>query len=111
MYFKVDYDRLSDIARASLNKSNELNGLYNDILKILDDVNDNWRSEDSSIYIAQMKSYLRERARENEALFKGAFKLNKIAVLYGAQDDKWEQDLKNSELVRNQLLIEEDKRA
>ena len=111
MYFKADYDRLSDISRASLNKSNELNELYNDILKILDDINYNWRSEDSSVYIAQMKKYLKQQARENEALFQGAFKLNKIAVLYGAQDDKWEQDLKNSELLRNQLLIEEDKRA
>ncbi len=109
MYFKADYNRLSDISRASLNKSNELNDLYNDLLKILDEVGENWISDDSTIYLSRMKNYIKERADENEALFTGAFKMNKIAVLYGAQDDKWEQDLKNSDLYKKHFLIEEEK--
>lgn len=110
MYFKANYDRLSDMSRASLNKSNELNELYTDIMKIFDDINENWISEDSSVYIGQMKKYMKDRVRENDSLFKGAFALNKIAVLYGAQDDKWEEELKRSSLVNNKLLIEEEKR-
>lgn len=110
MYFKVDYDKLSDISRASLNKSNELNELYSDVMKIFDDINDNWISEDSSVYIGQMKKYMKNRVLENDALFKGAFTLNKIAILYGAQDDKWEEELKRSSLVNNKLVIEDGDR-
>ena len=105
MYFKVDYEKLSDISRASLNKSNELNELYTDIMKIFEDINDNWISEDSSVYIGQMKKFMKDRVTENDALFKGAFALNKIAVLYGAQEDKWEEELKRSSLVNNKLVI------
>ena len=108
MYFKADYDKLSEIARASLNKSNELNELYSDIMKIFEDINNNWISEDSSVYIGQMKKYMKKRVLENDVLFEGAFALNKVAVLYGAQDDKWEQDLKRSSLVNNKLVIEEE---
>ena len=112
MYFRADYNRLSDLSRATLNKSNELHDKYLEIIQILEDIDSNWISEDSSIYISNMIKFLNDRVIENEKIANGSYALNKIAILYGAQDDKWEKDLKRSTLVSsNKYFIKEDPKA
>ena len=108
MYFKADYDKLSDISRASLNQCNELNDIFADMIQICKDVEANWVSQDSSIYLDRMKSYLEDAVKENDSLLKGAFCLNKVAILYGAQDDKWEEELLKSSLVDDKFFRKED---
>lgn len=104
MYFKADYDKLSDISRASLNQSNELNDIFADMVKICKEIEENYISEDSSIYMSRMKSYLSDAIKENESLMTGAFSLNKISILYGAQDDKWEEQLMRSNLIKDDFF-------
>lgn len=108
MYFKADYDKLSDISRASLNKCNELVDLYSDILKILTDIEKNWVSNDDSyIYLCKMQDFMKARIDEVEALYSGSFTLNNVSMLYGDQDDKWAREVENSKFVRNTLTTKE----
>lgn len=108
MYFKADYDKLSEISRSALTECNNLNDAIADMIQICRDIEENWISEDSSIYIGRMKTYLYDAALEQDSLLQGAFTLNKIAVKYGAQDDKFESMVKRSNLINDNYF---DKRS
>ncbi len=110
MYFKADYGKMSDLSRASLNKCNELESLYSDVIAILREVQKNWISDDDAyIYVCQMVEFMQKRTRELEGLTKGSYVLNRAAILYGDQDDKWEKMVLKSSLADKLNLIEDGK--
>ena len=109
MYFKADYDKLSEISRTSLTKCNDLNDLYADIVKIIEEVDKCWTDMPSIVYFSEMKDFLTQKSRELNALLAGSFALNKIAMIYGAQDDKWADLIKRSSIVKDTFLNGDDK--
>lgn len=100
MYFCVDYDNLSKTARSLKSKTYELDSLYTDILKMCNEVNENWVSEDSTVYLGRMESFLNDTLDRNEVIHKCANSLNKISYMYNVQDNKWANDLLKSELMK-----------
>lgn len=109
MYFKADYEKLSEISRTSLTKCNDLNDLYADIVKIIEEVDKCWTDMPSIVYFSEMKDFLTQKSRELNALLAGSFTLNKIAMIYGAQDDKWADLIKRSSIVKDTFLNGDDK--
>lgn len=105
MVFKVDYDKVSDVGNALLTKSEELNSLYLEIIDLCKDINENWISEDSSIYLGHMTVYLKNKIRENESLYNTGSSLKKVSSLYSDQDNKWVNDLLKSDLMNKEKEI------
>lgn len=100
MYFKVDSNRVSDVSQFLLQKSDELDGLYNDLLNICNQVEENYQSEDSTIYILKFRNYIKSFVRENEDLRYGGHVLNKTVSLYNNQEDGWAKSIIQDDLYK-----------
>lgn len=98
MYFKIDYDKVSDTGLFLKNKSEELESLYNDVLDICEKIEENYKSEDSAVYLYQFINYIVKFNYENEYLKKGAYVLAKVSSLYSNQEIKWAKSVLNSDL-------------
>ena len=99
MVFRVDYDKVSDVGRSLLTKSEDLRSLYYELIDICLEIDENWKSEDSSIYVGHMAAFIQDKIRENEKLYNTGSVLSKVSSLYGDQDKKWADDLMKSELM------------
>jgi hypothetical protein len=102
MKFCVDYDKLSDIGKFTLEKSETFDGIYNDLIKICNELDTSWRSEDSSVYLGRMSNYISNKIKENEDIVTSGLVLNKISSRYSDQDNKWEKDLIDLESMYNE---------
>ncbi len=103
MVFKVDYDKVSEVGHSFLDNSEKLYSLYGDLIEICKEIDENWKSEDSTIYLSHMVSYLKEKIIENERLVETGKALNKVSSRYSEQDDKWVKDLLNKiELMKKE---------
>ncbi len=100
MYFKIDYDKVSNIGLFLKNKSDELDTLYNDVLDICEKIEENYKSEDSSVYLYRFINYVLLFTEENEYLRKGGYVLAKVSSLYSNQEIKWAKDVMNSDLCK-----------
>lgn len=89
MTFNVDYDKLSELGHYFETKSDELDSLYNDLLGICDKIDENYKSEDSTVYLARFKSNIKNLVQENEDLRLGGQVLNDTSILYGNQELYW----------------------
>ncbi len=99
--FKADDERISDIGYFLKNKSEELDNLYSDLLKICDDIEKDYISEDSPIYMAKYRSYIKQFLLENEDLKDGGNVLNKTSSTYSEQENTWaKQIMENEELLK-----------
>ena len=98
MYFKIDYDKVSDVGFYLKNKSDELDGLYSDILGICDEIENNYKSEDSTVYLSRFRYNVEKLMKENQDLKKGSDVLRKIYSLYSNQEADWAQSILDSEL-------------
>lgn len=104
MVFKVDYDKVSEVGNSLVTKSDELESLYLELIDICKDIDENWRSEDSSVYVGQMISYVKEKENENTYLYNTGSTLKNISSLYGEQNEKWANDLMNSDLIKKEKM-------
>ena len=97
MVFKVDYDKVSEVGQSFQEKSEKLNSLYYDLIDICKEIDENWKSEDSTIYLSHMATFILSKIDENETLFDTGRVLSKVSSRYSDQDDKWIKDLLNNE--------------
>ena len=93
MYFKVDYDKVSEVGNSLVLETEKLNSLYMDIVKICQSINENWHSEDSSIYIYRLIDFLNRKVNENENLNVAGRVLKDISFMYSEQDNRWLKEL------------------
>jgi hypothetical protein len=105
MVFKVDYEKMSEVGHSFLDKSEELNSLYLDVIEICKEIDENWKSEDSTIYLRHMAAFLVTKIKENERLFETGKVLNKVSSRYGDQNDKWANDLLKSDLMKKEKEV------
>ena len=98
MFFKVDYEKVSDIGNSLAVQTEKINTLYHDIVNICKSIDENWRSKDSSIYVYRFVNYIDSKMRENENLNVAGNALKDISSVYSEQDNKW-----LNELVRNSI--------
>lgn len=100
MFFKVDYDKVSETSSILKQKSEELNTLYFEIVDLCKSIDENWQSEDSTVYLAQLLSFLRERIQENEKLNNAGSVLKNVSSRYAEQDAKWEKELIQNDIMK-----------
>ncbi|MBO5376414.1 MAG: hypothetical protein J6A52_06125 [Bacilli bacterium] len=93
MYFKVDYDKVSEVGNSLVLETEKLNSLYMDIVEICQSINENWHSEDSSIYIYRLIDFLNRKVNENENLNVAGRVLKDISFMYSEQDNRWLKEL------------------
>ena len=105
MNFRIDYDKVFEIGQFVKEKSEEINTIYLEMIDLCKQINDNWQSEDSSVYLEHMIQYIKEKMNDNEILDKAGTTLCKVSSLYSEQDNKWMKDLlKNDELRKRRNL-------
>lgn len=93
MFFKVDYDKVSEVGNSLVVETERLNSLYSDLVEICNSINENWHSEDSHIYIRRLINYLNVKSKENENLNVAGHALKDISYIYSEQDNKWLNEL------------------
>ncbi len=98
MYFKIDCNKVSDMGLFLKNKSDQLDSLYNDILNICNEIEENYVSEDSTVYMAKFRKYIKIFLMENDNLRSGAYVLGKTASLYSNQEIEWYKKVLQSDL-------------
>jgi len=89
MYFKIDYEKVSDLGEFLKLKSDELDKLYNDFLDICDRIDDNYKSEDSVVVTDKFRRDLNMYTNENKLLKAGGILLKRTASLYSNQEEQW----------------------
>ena len=100
MRFNVDCEILLEISDKLKSKSDELNNLYQDLLTICDEINENYMSEDSTIYVEKFRNYIKTFINENEDLRNGGDLLNNISLSYSGKENKWKETIEKIENVR-----------
>ena len=98
MYFKIDYNKVSDLGAFLKNKSEELDTLYDDILKLCDEIETNYVSLDSSIYLSKFRGYVNTFIDENVDLKKGGLVLERISNRYNNQEERWAKRVMQDDL-------------
>ena len=98
--FEIDNEKVLDLASFFICLSEEINNLYSDLLQLCDRVEENYISEDSSIFLDKFRNCINRFAYENEALYDGGKTLDKTNALYSQKEDKW---------VKEVTKLEEDK--
>ena len=93
MFFKVDYDKVSEVGNSLVVETEKLNSLYSDIAEICKSINENWYSKDSSIYIYRLLKFINDKAIENENFNVAGRALKDISSVYSEQDNKWLNEL------------------
>ncbi len=105
MNFRIDYDKVYEIGQFVKEKSEEINTIYLEIIDLCKQINDNWQSEDSSVYLEHMIQYVKAKMKDNEILDKSGTTLCKVSTFYNEQDNKWMKDLlKNDELRKRRNI-------
>ncbi len=102
MKFCVDYDKLGELGKYTLDKSETIDGLYNDMIQLCNEIDTSWRSEDSTVYLGNISNYISNKIKENEDITATGLVLNKISSKYSDQDSKWEKDLIDLENMYNE---------
>ncbi len=97
MKFSVDYEKLKDLGVFIVNKSEEIDDIYSEILELCSQIDENWKSEDSSIYVGNMRDFVTVTRQENENLLVSGEVLKKLSSLYSEQDNKWVRDIMKKE--------------
>lgn len=101
MYFKIDYDRVSDIGNSLVTKTQELDALYSDIIEIYCEISKNWKSSDANVYYTDVATFLNEREDELEMINIASSGLRNISSKYSEQDNKF-----LNELIKNEIKEE-----
>ena len=101
MKFCVDYDKLGALGKFTLEKSESIDSIYNDLINICNEIDVNWRSEDSSVYLGNITNYISKKIRENVDIAATGLVLKKVSSKYGDQDTRWEKELISLENMYN----------
>ena len=102
MNFSIDYDKLGDMGKYLIDKSKEIDDLYSELVDICISIDDNWKSEDSSVYLWKMVAFLKEIIKDNDQIVGTGELLNKLSQRYNDADNKWDKDLLREEQEKNE---------
>lgn len=100
MFFKANYSKMQETSNLLISKTQEINKLYLELIDLCKLVDENWQSEDSSIYILQFMNFIKEKMQENEQMLEVGKVLGSVSSLYMEQDTKWATDIINNDIER-----------
>lgn len=103
MVFTIDYEKVSEVGNVGAKKTLDINNLYSDIIDICSEINDNWQSKDSSIYMYHFASFLEKKMKENDDLNTTFKALMDISSVYSEQDNKWLRELINTDVSKGRV--------
>ena len=103
MYFKVDYEKVSEVGHSLATKAEELDSLYFKVIDLCNLINDNWQSEDSTIYLSHFVRFVKDRLNEDSKILEAGNALNRISSRYSEQENKWVDDLIKSDILKGNV--------
>ena len=103
MYFKINCDKVSEVGNSLKYKSEELDTLYNDVLKLCDEIEENYKSEDSTIYLNKFRGYIYYFLSENQNVYLGGKYLSGTSSSHSEQEEKWANSIIEEELNRRNI--------
>lgn len=98
MRFKIDSNKVTELGIFLENKSDELDSLYSDVLKIIDRIDENYRSEDSTVYTSRFEDYTKRIINDNKYLKEGGKVLDRTSLLYDNRENAWAKKVTQTDL-------------
>lgn len=98
MRFKIDSNKVTELGIFLENKSDELDSMYNDVLKIIDRIDENYRSEDSTVYTSRFEDYTKRIINDNKYLKEGGKVLDRTSLLYDNRENAWAKKVTQTDL-------------
>ena len=98
MRFKIDSNKVTELGIFLENKSDELDSMYNDVLKIIDRIDENYRSEDSTVYTSRFEDYTKRIINDNKYLKEGGKVLDRTSLLYDNRENEWAKKVTQTDL-------------
>jgi hypothetical protein len=102
MNFSVDYEKLGEVGKYLIQKGEEIDNLYSELYNICKSIDENWKSEDSSVYVWKIVNYLNQIIKENEQIINTGNLLNKLSDIYNEEDNNWDKELLREEQKENE---------
>lgn len=93
MNLSIDYDKLGDLGSFLATKAEEIDKIYSELIDILVAIDENWKSEDSSVYMYKIVNYVKEIIKDNEQIVGTSELLTNLSNKYSEHDVKWEKDI------------------
>ena len=102
MNFSIDYDKLGEIGSYLSIKGEELDRIYGELLDICASIENNWKSEDSSVYMYKMISFIKKLVDENEQIVGTSELLTRLSNKYNEKDVEWEKNIIREDRNKNE---------
>lgn len=94
MDLKVNYEELKDLSKYVDNKHSEIEKKFKEILKLLDEVEDNWEGNDATVFLAKSKYYVEKEIIDNQRISDVSTILGKVSGKYEGNDIAFDNQMK-----------------
>ena len=94
MELKVNYEELKDLGKYVDTKHDEINKKLEEILKLLDEVEENWEGNDATVFLAKSKYYVEKEIIDNEKVKDVSTVLGKVSGKYEGNDVAFDNQMK-----------------
>ena len=99
MNFRVKYDELGDTGKFISQKNEEINKTFDNIQKLIDNLPNAWKGEDSEIFIKNASSYMKEQKEKNKKVEVLGEIISIVSGNYQNKDKEWEDRMKKERKV------------
>jgi len=104
MNLSVDYEELKELSVYVENKYQELDKKFNEILSLLDEVENNWSGNDSTIFLVKSRYYVEKEKKDNIKVKDIATILDNVSKKYESNDKAFEQQVKKESVTNEQSI-------
>ena len=100
MNLNVNYEELKNISTFVDTKYEEINKIFDELNKLIDDVASNWQGNDADVFVAKAKHYIAKEKETNEKVKDVSVILDKVSQKYKGTDEDFNEKMKK-ESVRD----------
>ena len=100
MNLNVNYEELKNISTFVDTKYEEINKIFDELNKLVEDVASNWQGNDADIFVAKAKHYIAKEKETNEKVKDVSVILDKVSQKYEGTDKEFYEKM-NKESVRD----------
>ncbi len=100
MNLDVNYEELKTLSAFVNSKYEEINRIFDEMSKLMEDVADKWKGNDSDVFITKAKHYIEKEKATNEKIKDVSVILDKVSQKYEGTDKEFYEKM-NKESVRD----------
>ena len=102
--FKFETEKNVEFSKFLKSKNEELNSIYNSLFDLCNKIEENYKSQDSSVFLDGFRTEIESMVSENEDLNESGAVLDKTRALYTGQEEKWEKKVKQFDDKKEVIL-------